>query len=101
MMALDNPLHIAFLLVVLLFVFGAKRLPEMGRSLGAGLRGFKESISGETPPTAVGSPEAGGPGAHMTAASVDTTATSQTVKSETTPPAAEPAVEPPGLTAAA
>ena len=49
MMGLDNPLHIAFLLVLLLLVFGAKRLPEMGRSLGAGLRGFKESISGETP----------------------------------------------------
>jgi Sec-independent protein translocase protein TatA len=28
-------------------VFGAKRLPEMGKSLGHGLRGFKESISGE------------------------------------------------------
>ncbi len=48
MMGLDNPMHIAFLLVLLLLVFGAKRLPEMGRSLGAGLRGFKESISGET-----------------------------------------------------
>ena len=46
-MGLDNPLHIAFLLVILLLVFGAKRLPEMGRSLGAGLRGFKESISGD------------------------------------------------------
>jgi sec-independent protein translocase protein TatA len=51
MMGLDNPVHIAFLLVLLLLVFGAKRLPEMGRSLGAGLRGFKESISGETPVT--------------------------------------------------
>jgi Sec-independent protein translocase protein TatA len=30
-------------------VFGAKRLPEIGRSLGSGLRGFKESISGEEP----------------------------------------------------
>jgi sec-independent protein translocase protein TatA len=49
MLGLDNPLHIAFLLAVLLLVFGAKRLPEMGRSLGAGLRGFKESISGEQP----------------------------------------------------
>jgi sec-independent protein translocase protein TatA len=48
MMGLDNPIHIAFLLVLLLLVFGAKRLPEMGRSLGAGLRGFKETISGET-----------------------------------------------------
>jgi sec-independent protein translocase protein TatA len=48
-MGLDNPLHIAFLLVILLLVFGAKRLPEMGRSLGHGLRGFKESINGDSP----------------------------------------------------
>ena len=47
-MGLDNPIHIAFLLVILLLVFGAKRLPEMGRSLGSGLRGFKESINGES-----------------------------------------------------
>ena len=46
-MGLDNPLHIAFLVVILLLVFGAKRLPEMGRSLGTGMRGFKESLSGE------------------------------------------------------
>ena len=49
MLGLDNPIHIAFVLVLLLLVFGAKRLPEMGKSLGEGLRGFKESISGETP----------------------------------------------------
>jgi sec-independent protein translocase protein TatA len=65
MFGLDNPIHIVFILGLLLLVFGAKRLPEMGRSLGTGLRGFKESISGEhdplaelnatpsTPPTAV------------------------------------------------
>jgi sec-independent protein translocase protein TatA len=47
-MGLDNPVHIAFLLILLLLVFGAKRLPEMGRSLGAGMRGFKESLSGES-----------------------------------------------------
>jgi sec-independent protein translocase protein TatA len=46
-MGLDNPLHIAFLLIVLLLVFGAKRLPEMGRSLGSGMRGFKDTLSGE------------------------------------------------------
>jgi sec-independent protein translocase protein TatA len=58
-MGLDNPIHIAFLLILLLLVFGAKRLPEMGRSLGSGMRGFKDAISGEdahrsmeaTPPT--------------------------------------------------
>jgi sec-independent protein translocase protein TatA len=47
-MGLDNPLHIAFLVVILLLVFGAKRLPEMGRSLGAGMREFKDSVSGES-----------------------------------------------------
>jgi sec-independent protein translocase protein TatA len=53
MIGLDNPLHIAMLLVVLLLIFGAKRLPEMGRSLGAGLRGFKESVTGHEPPPQV------------------------------------------------
>jgi sec-independent protein translocase protein TatA len=51
-MGLDNPLHIAFILILVLLVFGAKRLPEMGKSLGAGMRGFRDSLSGEsaTPP---------------------------------------------------
>jgi sec-independent protein translocase protein TatA len=51
MLGLDNPIHIAFILIVLLLVFGAKRLPEMGKSLGEGLRGFKDSISGDSPAT--------------------------------------------------
>jgi sec-independent protein translocase protein TatA len=45
-MGLDNPLHILILLLVVLLVFGAKRLPEIGRSLGDGMRGFKDSLSG-------------------------------------------------------
>ncbi|MGH2853346.1 MAG: twin-arginine translocase TatA/TatE family subunit [Solirubrobacteraceae bacterium] len=48
MLGLDNPVHIAFLVVILLLVFGAKRLPEIGRSLGSGMREFKDSISGES-----------------------------------------------------
>ncbi len=47
-MGLDNPIHIAFLLILLLLVFGAKRLPEMGRSLGDGMRGFKDALGGES-----------------------------------------------------
>jgi sec-independent protein translocase protein TatA len=47
MLGLDNPVHLIFLLVLLLLVFGAKRLPEMGRSLGSGMRGFKDSLSGD------------------------------------------------------
>jgi sec-independent protein translocase protein TatA len=56
MLGLDNPIHLAFLLVLLLLVFGAKRLPEMGRSLGSGMRGFKEAITGEHSPVASETP---------------------------------------------
>ncbi|HLH14785.1 MAG TPA: twin-arginine translocase TatA/TatE family subunit [Solirubrobacteraceae bacterium] len=55
-MGLDNPLHIAFLLILLLLVFGAKRLPEMGKSLGHGMRGFKDALSGEEPHAAAAQP---------------------------------------------
>lgn len=48
-MGLDNPLHVIILLVLVMLVFGAKRLPEIGRSLGEGMRGFKDSISGTGP----------------------------------------------------
>jgi sec-independent protein translocase protein TatA len=53
MLGLDNPIHIALILVLVLLVFGAKRLPEMGKSLGAGMRGFKESLTGEEPMTSL------------------------------------------------
>lgn len=46
-MGLDNPLHIAFLVVILLLLFGAKRLPEIGRSLGSGMREFKQAVTGD------------------------------------------------------
>ena len=39
--------ELVILLVALLVIFGPKRLPEMGRSLGKGMREFKESISGK------------------------------------------------------
>jgi sec-independent protein translocase protein TatA len=39
--------EILILLLVALLVFGPKRLPEMGRSLGRGMREFKESIQGK------------------------------------------------------
>jgi len=57
MLGLDNPIHILFLLVIVLLVFGAKRLPEMGKSLGEGLRGFKDSVSGEAPISRMSSAE--------------------------------------------
>lgn len=39
--------EVAILLLVALLVFGPKRLPEMGRSLGRGMREFKDSITGK------------------------------------------------------
>jgi sec-independent protein translocase protein TatA len=41
-----GPWELVILLLVVLLVFGPKRLPEMGRSLGKGFREFKDSISG-------------------------------------------------------
>jgi len=41
-----QPTHLLFILLIGILIFG-KRLPEIGRSLGTGLRGFKESINGE------------------------------------------------------
>jgi sec-independent protein translocase protein TatA len=42
-----GPLELVIVLVVALIVLGPKRLPEVGRSLGNGLREFKDSLSGE------------------------------------------------------
>jgi sec-independent protein translocase protein TatA len=39
--------ELLILLLVLLLVFGPKRLPEMGRQLGKGMREFKDSVSGK------------------------------------------------------
>lgn len=42
-----GPLELAIVLIIALVIFGPKRLPELGRSVGHGLREFKSSISGE------------------------------------------------------
>jgi sec-independent protein translocase protein TatA len=72
MVGLDNPLHIALILIVVLMVFGAKRLPEMGKSMGQGLRGFKESLQGNEPA------EHAAPAAMLTAAVPEPTTTPAT-----------------------
>lgn len=41
-----NPTHILIVALVVLVVFGPRRLPELGRSLGRGMREFRDSISG-------------------------------------------------------
>jgi sec-independent protein translocase protein TatA len=42
--------ELVILMVVLLLVFGAKRLPEMGRSIGHGMREFKDAVTGKEEP---------------------------------------------------
>jgi len=46
-----QPWHLVVLGVVAFLLFGAKRLPELGKGLGEGLKGFKEGIKGVTDPT--------------------------------------------------
>jgi TatA/E family protein of Tat protein translocase len=41
-----GPAELAIVLIIGLIIFGPKRVPELGRSLGSGLRGFKDSVSG-------------------------------------------------------
>jgi sec-independent protein translocase protein TatA len=52
-----GPLELVIVLLIVLLLFGARRLPELGRSLGHGMREFKDSVTGkdtgEQPPDEV------------------------------------------------
>lgn len=85
-----QPTHLLFVLVVALLVLGPKRLPEVGRSLGKGLRDFRSALSGDeqdqndqvlTTATATPAP---------TAAAAPPVAPSQPVAAEAAQPAPEP-----------
>ena len=54
MTGLTQPWHIVLILMIALLLFGGRRLPEIGRSLGSGMREFKDSITGHNP---AGTPE--------------------------------------------
>jgi sec-independent protein translocase protein TatA len=43
-----GPLELIIVLVIVLLLFGAKRLPEVGRGLGHGMREFKDSVTGKS-----------------------------------------------------
>ena len=43
-----GPLELAIVLIIVLVIFGPKRLPGLGRSLGSGMREFKDSITSKT-----------------------------------------------------
>jgi sec-independent protein translocase protein TatA len=49
-MGIENPVHLAFIALVALLVLGPKRLPEVARALGHGIREFRQAVSvGEDP----------------------------------------------------
>ncbi len=76
-MGIENPVHLIFIAIVALVVLGPKRLPELARALGHGIREFREAVSN--------------PGGEDLQAPVVEPAVSQTPIAPQ-PPAAEPAV---------
>ena len=59
-----GPLEIGLVLLIVLVIFGPKRLPQLGRSLGSGMREFKDAVTGkgkddDEPGAIEGPPESG------------------------------------------
>jgi sec-independent protein translocase protein TatA len=46
-MGIENPVHLMFIAIVALLVLGPKRLPELARALGHGIREFREAVGGQ------------------------------------------------------
>ena len=45
-----QPLHLVVILIIAMFVFGPKKLPELGKGLGEGIRNFKSALKGDEHP---------------------------------------------------
>ena len=58
-MGIENPVHLIFIAVVALVVLGPKRLPELARALGKGMREFRQAMSGEGDETEKPDPRGG------------------------------------------
>jgi sec-independent protein translocase protein TatA len=53
----QTPWHIILLLLIALLLFGGKRLPEIGKALGSGMREFKDAVTGHSPDATDEQPE--------------------------------------------
>ncbi len=58
---LFQPTHLLVLGLIVFVLFGAKRLPELGKGLGEGLKGFKEGIKGTTEPAPIAQQQTAAP----------------------------------------
>jgi len=47
---LFQPMHLLLILIIAMLVFGPKKIPELGKALGEGIKGFKDGINRETTP---------------------------------------------------
>lgn len=68
------PGHLIILAIVVLLVFGSKRLPDIARGVGEGMRGFRDGIAGvpdTTPPPPAALAQAPSPGTDTSASSVE------------------------------
>jgi sec-independent protein translocase protein TatA len=72
-----GPLEIGIVLLIVLVIFGPKRLPQLGRSLGSGMREFKDAVTGKRKDDDDDSPELSAPppdpAERVTTASADET----------------------------
>jgi sec-independent protein translocase protein TatA len=87
-------MEIVGLLLLALLLFGAKRLPEIGRSLGSGMREFKDSVSGEKKPEARSELPPPIPTAPAPVADGPVADDAEIVDAEATPAASEPEAVP-------
>ena len=57
----DSPMHLLIVAIVILVLFGGRKIPELMRGLGEGVRGFKEGMSGSQSSTTAPPPPAAAP----------------------------------------
>lgn len=57
----DSPMHLLIVAIVILVLFGGRKIPELMRGLGEGVRGFKEGMSGAQSSTTAPPPQATAP----------------------------------------
>ena len=56
---LFQPMHLLVILVIVLLLFGPKRLGEIGKGLGEGIRAFRQGVRDEKPPSETKPPDEG------------------------------------------